>query len=103
MAVHHGESLAKKGIVMVTFNYRLNIMGFFAHPDVSKESPSKGFGKLWAAGRDCAKAAPAQNRQFRGDRGQVVRRGNGPCTTLSLRRPGGGGHWAVVRHIGRSK
>ena len=38
--VYDGEGLAKKGIVMVTFNYRLNIMGFFVHPELSRESPN---------------------------------------------------------------
>ncbi len=33
-----GEVLAKKGVVVVSFNYRLGIFGFFAHPELSKES-----------------------------------------------------------------
>ena len=33
-----GESLAKKGVVLVTFNYRLGPFGFFAHPELTKES-----------------------------------------------------------------
>ncbi|MEJ7645822.1 MAG: carboxylesterase family protein [Chryseolinea sp.] len=36
---YDGGSMAKKGIVVVTVNYRLNIFGFFAHPELSKESP----------------------------------------------------------------
>lgn len=35
---YDGESLAKKGIVTVTLNYRLGIFGFFSHPELSKES-----------------------------------------------------------------
>ncbi|XOV92835.1 MAG: carboxylesterase/lipase family protein [Bacteroidota bacterium] len=34
-----GTATAKKGIIVVTINYRLNIFGFFAHPELSKESP----------------------------------------------------------------
>lgn len=34
-----GESMAKQGIVAVTFNYRLGVFGFFAHPELSAESP----------------------------------------------------------------
>ncbi|HEY1054559.1 MAG TPA: carboxylesterase family protein, partial [Emticicia sp.] len=30
---YDGEAMAKKGIVAVTVNYRLNIFGFFAHPE----------------------------------------------------------------------
>ncbi|MEP7110111.1 MAG: carboxylesterase family protein, partial [Ferruginibacter sp.] len=41
---YDGASMAKKGIVAVTVNYRLNIFGFFAHPDLSAESPYKGSG-----------------------------------------------------------
>lgn len=35
---YDGESMAKKGMVVVTTNYRLNIFGFFAHPELSKEA-----------------------------------------------------------------
>jgi para-nitrobenzyl esterase len=41
---YDGESMAKKGIVTVTVNYRLNVFGFLAHPDLSKESPYKASG-----------------------------------------------------------
>ena len=33
-----GEALAKKGVVLVTFNYRLGAFGFFTHPELTKES-----------------------------------------------------------------
>ena len=36
--VYDGEGLAKKGIVVVTVNYRLGIFGFFTHPDLTAES-----------------------------------------------------------------
>jgi para-nitrobenzyl esterase len=41
---YDGASMAKKDIVVVTVNYRLNIFGFFAHPELSAESPYKGSG-----------------------------------------------------------
>ena len=41
---HNGEAFAKKGIVLVTINYRLGIFGFFAHPDLTKESPAHASG-----------------------------------------------------------
>ena len=34
-----GERLAREGVVVVSFNYRLGILGFMAHPELSKESP----------------------------------------------------------------
>jgi para-nitrobenzyl esterase len=33
-----GENLAKKGAVVVTMNYRLGALGFFAHPELGAES-----------------------------------------------------------------
>lgn len=41
---YDGESMAKKGIVVVTVNYRLGIFGFFAHPELSAEAPYKASG-----------------------------------------------------------
>ena len=33
-----GDELVKKGVVLVTLNYRLGIFGFYAHPDLSRDS-----------------------------------------------------------------
>lgn len=41
---YDGASMASKGIVAVTVNYRLNIFGFFAHPELTKESPHRASG-----------------------------------------------------------
>ncbi|MCW3094127.1 MAG: carboxylesterase family protein [Ferruginibacter sp.] len=41
---YDGASMAKKGMVAVTVNYRLNILGFFAHPELSAETNYKGSG-----------------------------------------------------------
>ncbi|MDT0651640.1 carboxylesterase/lipase family protein [Autumnicola edwardsiae] len=35
---YDGAAMAQKGIVAVTVNYRLNIFGFFAHPELSEEA-----------------------------------------------------------------
>jgi para-nitrobenzyl esterase len=37
-ALYDGEEIAKKGVVVVSFNYRLDVFGFFAHPELSKKS-----------------------------------------------------------------
>ena len=39
-----GWSMARKGIVSITANYREGIFGFFAHPELSKETSYKGSG-----------------------------------------------------------
>jgi para-nitrobenzyl esterase len=41
---YNGESMAKKGIVALTVNYRLNVFGFLAHPDLSAEAPYNASG-----------------------------------------------------------
>ena len=41
---YDGENLAAKGPVIVTFNYRLGSLGFFAHPDLAKEAGHPGSG-----------------------------------------------------------
>ncbi|MDE6288494.1 MAG: carboxylesterase family protein [Muribaculaceae bacterium] len=39
-----GESLARRGIIVVTANYREGIFGFFAHPELSAETTYGGSG-----------------------------------------------------------
>ncbi len=40
-AVYDGEGMSKKGIVFVSINYRVGVLGFLAHPELSKESGNK--------------------------------------------------------------
>ena len=35
---YDGESMARRGLVTVTLNYRLGVFGFLAHPELSRES-----------------------------------------------------------------
>ncbi len=51
---YDGESMAKRGIVMVTMSYRLGVFGFLAHPELTAESPHQASGNYglmdqWAA------------------------------------------------------
>lgn len=43
-----GERLARRGIVVVTVNYRINVFGFLAHPQITREQPDApgNFGSL---------------------------------------------------------
>jgi para-nitrobenzyl esterase len=41
---YDGESMAKRGIVVVTLSHRLGIFGYFSHPELSAESPQHASG-----------------------------------------------------------
>ncbi|MGD1095962.1 MAG: carboxylesterase family protein [Bryobacteraceae bacterium] len=43
-AIYEGEELAAKGVVVVTVNYRLGVFGFFADPELTKESDRNASG-----------------------------------------------------------
>jgi para-nitrobenzyl esterase len=39
-----GDDLAKKGVVLVTFDYRVGVLGFLAHPELTRESDRNASG-----------------------------------------------------------
>ena len=43
-----GERIARRGVVVVTVNYRLNVFGFLAHPELTATQPDAptNFGNL---------------------------------------------------------
>jgi len=41
---YEGPSLARRGIVTITVNYRLGVFGFLAHPELTQESPHHASG-----------------------------------------------------------
>ena len=41
---HDGDALARKGLVVVTLNYRLGVFGFLAHPELTRESGRQASG-----------------------------------------------------------
>lgn len=43
---YDGAYLAKKGVVFVSFNYRMNVFGFLAHPDLTLESSHHASGNF---------------------------------------------------------
>jgi len=65
---YDGESLAKKGIVTVTLNYRLGIFGFFSHPELTAESPNHASGNYGLLDQNAALLWVKQNiAAFGGD------------------------------------
>jgi para-nitrobenzyl esterase len=44
MQVYNGTTLAEKGVIVVTPNYRLGALGFLAHPLLDSESPNNSSG-----------------------------------------------------------
>jgi len=44
LGVYDGTALARRGVVLVTINYRLGPFGYLAHPALSKESPRRSSG-----------------------------------------------------------
>ncbi|HEY5466187.1 MAG TPA: carboxylesterase family protein [Clostridia bacterium] len=39
-----GEAISKSGAILVTFNYRVGVFGFLAHPELTRESPEGSSG-----------------------------------------------------------
>lgn len=70
---YDGEAMAQKGIVVVTCNYRLNIFGFLAHPELTAETSYKGSGNYGALDQVAALKWVQENiATFGGDPAKVT-------------------------------
>jgi para-nitrobenzyl esterase len=70
---YDGTSLASRGVVVVTINYRLGIMGFFAHPELTAESPHRSSGNYGLLDQIAALQWVQRNiSQFGGDPANVT-------------------------------
>ncbi len=70
---YDGESMAKRGIVVVTLSYRLGIFGFFSHPELTAESPRHASGNYALMDQTAAlRWVRANVAAFGGDPAQVT-------------------------------
>jgi para-nitrobenzyl esterase len=71
--VYDGEGLAQKGLVVVTINYRLGVLGFLAHPELTKESDRNASGNYGLLDQVAALEWVKRNiAAFGGDPGNVT-------------------------------
>ena len=72
-AVYDGSQFAKRGVVLVSFNYRVGRFGFFAHPALTKESPNGPLGNYTFLDQIAALKWVQKNiAAFGGDAGNVT-------------------------------
>jgi len=70
---HDGSVLAAKGVIVVTINYRLGVMGFLAHPELTAESAHKVSGNYGLMDQIAALRWVHDNiTAFGGDAGKVT-------------------------------
>jgi len=71
--IYDGEAMAKKGTVFVSINYRVGIFGFFAHPELTKESSHNASGNYGLMDQIAALKWVQRNiSSFGGDPGNVT-------------------------------
>lgn len=71
-----GDAFARRGVILVTFNYRLGRLGFFAHPALNREHPGEPHGNYGFMDQIAAFAWVKRNiHGFGGDPRQVTAMG----------------------------
>ncbi len=83
--IYDGNALAKKGVVVVSANYRVNVFGWFAHPELTKESEHRASGNYGALDQLAALQWVKNNiAQFGGDPGKITMFGeSGGCRSVN--------------------
>ncbi|XVQ86402.1 carboxylesterase/lipase family protein [Microbispora siamensis] len=71
-SIHDGRAMARRGLVVVTLNYRLGALGFLAHPGLGEHSGNYGLHDIVAALTWVQENIAA----FGGDAGKVTLAGN---------------------------
>ncbi len=71
--VYDGAAFAKRGVILVTINYRLGPFGYLAHPELSGESPNHSSGNYGVLDQIAALKWVQKNiAAFGGDPGRVT-------------------------------
>ena len=96
----NGENLAKRGIVVVTLNYRVGALGFLAHPELTQESHSRTSGNYGLLDQLAALAWVQRNiMMFGGDPANVTLGGNSAgalCVNMLVASPLAKNHFRRV-------
>lgn len=72
-STYAGEALASHGVIIVTINYRLGFLGFFSHPELTKESPHHSSGNYGLLDQLAALRWVRENiAGFGGDSGNIT-------------------------------
>jgi para-nitrobenzyl esterase len=71
-AMYDGENMAKKGVVFVTIAYRLGILGWMAHPELTREQGGHSGNYAYLDQNAALKWIHANIGQFGGDASHVV-------------------------------
>lgn len=84
LPIFDGEALARRGVVVVTINYRLGGLGFLAHPDLTRESSTGACGN-WGLHDQIAALRWIKNNieSFGGDPGCVTTFGQSAGSSTS--------------------
>ncbi|MEZ5070449.1 MAG: carboxylesterase family protein [Bacteroidales bacterium] len=81
---YDGESMARRGIVSVTVNYRLGVFGFMAHPELTAESNHAGSGNYALMDQAAALAWVRNNIHYFGGDPQRVTIAGESCGARSV-------------------
>lgn len=72
LALYDGETMAKRGAVFVNFNFRIGLLGFMAHPDLTREQGGHSGNYAYLDQNAALKWINANVDKFGGDPGKVV-------------------------------
>ena len=72
MANYNGEKMAKAGAVFVNFNYRVGLLGFMAHPELTREQDGHSGNYGYLDQNAALRWVQANIAQFGGDPGKVL-------------------------------